>query len=216
MLALAGVPGRAEGAPPGAGAAMPSAPSLAPAWGVAVEPPEEPVRQRERRAAAGGAAAELACEPLAEAVLLCLTVQVDGGYRYATQADLASWGLSLGQARAAATARARASLGPGRPEEVAVIDMPRTYRLSAEGDGLDHAAVLAPDLLSAWYGEGVRLAVPGRDVLLAWPAGDEELDRVMAVGVARIHEASDHPVTARVYTWDAAAGAWQVWGQAVR
>lgn len=187
-----------------------------PALGVTAEPPEELVRQRERRQAAGLSPSELVCDPLAEAVMLCLTVQVEGGYRYATAADLEAWALTASQARLVAVTAARGSLGPTRPEQVQVIDMPHSYRLSAEGDGLDHAALVAPDLLATWYGEQVRVAVPGRDVLLAWSAGDEELDRVMAVGVARIHEASEHPVTARVFTWDAEAGAWSVWGQAVR
>lgn len=210
--ARAGEDPQAAATAPGPAAATAPVPAL----GLTVEPPEELVRQRQRRELAGAAPADLLCQPLAEAAMLCLTVRVDGGYRYATTQDLAGFGWTAEQAHAAAVVQARASLGPARPEQVAVIDMPQTYRLSAEGDGLDHAAFVAPDLLVGWYGEQVRVAAPGRDVLVAWSAGDDELDRVMAVGVARIHDASEHPVSARIYTWDPAAGAWQVWGQAVR
>lgn len=198
--------------------ASPAPAAPAPVFGVALEPPEEQVRFRERRAAAGvsGPAAELSCSPFAESVALCLTVAVDDGYRYVTRADLEAWAFTVEQALAAARARAQASVGPARPERVSVVDMAYTYRMSAEGDGLDHAAFLAPDALVAALGAEVRVAAPTRDVLLAWAAEGEELDRVMAVGVARISEAGEHPVTSKVYTWDPVAAGWVVWGQATR
>ncbi len=189
-----------------------------PPLGISLEPPEEIVRFRERRQAAGvnGPAAELACRPFAESLSLCFTWAADDGRRYVTGADLAAWRLGLAEVEARATARAAASLGEDRPERTQVTDMEATYWLSMEGDGLDHAAWLQPDRLDALFGPQVRVAVPARDVFIAWLGGSAELDRVMAVGVARIHDASDQPVTRKVFTWDQVEARWEVWGQASR
>lgn len=187
-----------------------------PALGLSLEPPEELVRQRQARLDAGRAEAEarLACRPTAEGLSLCFTVTEQGGRRYLTEADLAGWGLSLEEVEAAVDARARAALDAGRPERAAVTDMDATYCLGMEGDGLDLAGWLHPDRLAQRCGPDLRVAVPARDVLLAWAGGDADLDLVMAVGAARLHEASDAPVSATVYTWDPGEARWVAWGRA--
>jgi len=159
--------------------------------------------------------AEQVCRPFAESVSLCLTLRAEEP-RALVRADLATLGLSEEQAFAKATAAARASLGPTRPEQAAIADMSAGYWLSAEGYGLDHAPMLFPDQVKARVGDQARVAVPTPGVWLAWTAGSDELDRVMAVAVARMVEADAQAITAKVFTWDEQSGAWQVWGQARR
>lgn len=186
--------------------------------GISLEPPEEQMRFRERRAAAGAdqPATQMACRPFMEALSLCFTWQADDGRRYVTQAELGAWSVSLEELELAATARASASLGPTRPERTAVVDLDKTYWLSMDGDGLDMAGFLAPAALEAACGENLRVAAPARDIFVAWNGGDDELDAILAIGVARIHEASDHPVTAKVFALDPTTATWAVWGQARR
>ncbi|RME21877.1 MAG: hypothetical protein D6798_17165 [Deltaproteobacteria bacterium] len=205
-----------DGPDPGEGRGPGGGPPASVALGLSIEPPERIVRHRERLRAAGvdGPAAELACRPFAEGLSLCFTWESDGVRRYVTGADLEAWAVDLAAIEAAVSVRAAESLDAGRPEPTRVTDMDATYLLSMEGDGLDGAGWLHPDRLVGRLGEDLRVATPARDVFVAWAGGDDELDKVMAVGVLRIQEASEHPVTSRVYTWDPQRGRWTVWGQA--
>jgi len=192
--------------------------AVAPGLGLSLEPPEERVRYRDHHHDAGvdGAAAELACRPFAESLSLCFTWTSPEGRRYVTLADLQGWGLDLEGVEARTLERARQALQQSPPVRTAVVDMDATYWLRMEGDGLDLAGFLDPAALEADCGGDLRVAVPGRDIFMAWSGGSGEVDRVLAVGVARIHEASDHPVTSKVYQWDATKAEWVVWGQARR
>ena len=46
-----------------------------------------------------------------------------------------------------------------------------------------------------------------------WIPGDEELDKVMAVGVRRMFDEAKYPVSDKVYRWH--NGEWVVWGEVV-
>lgn len=159
--------------------------------------------------------AEQLCEPLVEGLVLCLERREAGVGEVLTRAQLAAAGGSEEDAWRQARERAARALGPGRPARTAIADMPQVYWLSAEGDGLDHAALAHPDAL-AHLGTGARVGLPTPDVLVAWPAGDEELDRVMAVAVARMAEADPEGRTADVLVWSREEKRWQVWGRASR
>lgn len=163
----------------------------------------------------GNPPAEHLCRPFAEALSLCVHVRAQET-RPLLRAELVAHGLSEEQAFAKATEVAKASVGAARPERAAIADMREGYWLSAEGDGLDHAPMLFPEEVKARAGAQARVAVPTPGVWLAWSAGSDELDRVMAVAVARMVEADEQGVTAKVYTWDEPSGAWVVWGQARR
>ncbi|MCB9778383.1 MAG: hypothetical protein H6742_07465 [Alphaproteobacteria bacterium] len=160
--------------------------------------------------------APLAWRDLAEGLVLAFRVRPtdERPGRWLTAAELATVGLEAAELEPAL--RIVLPLHPDRPERTQVTDMDAWYWVSAEGDGLDHVGWLHPAALDARCGDaGLRLASPTRGTLLAWCGGSEPLDRVMAVGVARILEAAEAPVSARVYTWDRDAGALVVWGQAV-
>ena len=203
---------------PGAHRAPATAPPpvSVPQPGLSLEPPDEidQFREDSRAAGATGDATELACRPFAEALSLCFTWAASAGRKYVTRGDLEAWHLDLADLEARVLARAHQVLSEGRPERTAVVDMAATYWLSMEGDGLDMAGFLDPERLAATCGSDLRVAVPARDVFVAWNGGSGDLDRVLAVGVARINAASDHPVTTKVYQWDPASSQWEVWGEA--
>lgn len=159
--------------------------------------------------------AEQVCRPFAESVSLCLLRRGET-LEPLNRADLPALGLSEAQAFSMATEAARAALGEGRPEKTPIADMTEQFWLSAEADGLDHSPMLFPEEVHARAGPGARVAVPTPGVWLAWRAGSDELDRVMAVAVARMVEADPAAVTAKAYVWDESSSTWIVWGQARR
>lgn len=159
------------------------------------------------------AAATPICRPFAEDLVLCLTVPEGDGARLVTRTDLGAWGIEPPDAERLALAAVARGLGPDRPQEVAVQGDPRTYLLSAEGDGLDQAALFHPDLLAARFrGRPFAVALPARGVLLAVRTGDPELERIVAVGARRLWETAEEPITPVLYAWR--EGAWQPWAEA--
>lgn len=158
-----------------------------------------------------GDAAELACRDLAEQVLLCFVQAAD--LQPVTRADLKVWGEDLAAVEARARDAALAGLGPDRPAPQAVEGMTGRYWLSAEADGLDAAALLYPERLAAIVGAEPVVAVPQVGVLLMWAPGDADFDKVMAVGVRRMYEAAQQPISRRIYRWNGQG--WVVWGEAV-
>lgn len=184
-------------------------------FGVSAEPGDVRLSFGEHAAAAGleGDAAVVVCDDLSERLALCYTWVEAGVRRYVTRAELAAWGLDREALRARAVAGAAGRVGASRPAPVAV-EGGGQYRLSAEGDGWDVAALLQPEALRAQLGGQPVVAVPQRNTLLAWRSGDAELDTIMAVGVKRMHEAAEAPVSPLLYAWD--GDSWEVWGEAKR
>jgi hypothetical protein len=171
--------------------------------------------EQARAAGAEGEAAVLACRMFAEELALCFTApQADGqGRRMVTLHDLSVWEVDLATVEAAALAGVAAGLSEDRPQGVQVEGDPRSYLLSAEGDGLDQAGLFDPVALQARMdGQAFAVGIPARGVLIAFPRGDRELETIVTVGVRRLWETVDEPITPKVYTWDGER--WVIWGEA--
>ena len=157
-----------------------------------------------------GFSLEPVCEQAAPQVQLCLVVTDGGRRRPVTLADLQAWGETPAETRARAVARARAAFASSvTPVDVAGVG---AYRVRSAGDGLDAAGLLLGPTLAAEVGAPLRVAIPARGSLLYWKGDDGDLDRVVAVGVARIHEQAGQPVSDQVLEWT--DGGWVVWGRA--
>ena len=160
-----------------------------------------------------GGEAELACRDWAEGLALCFTVAEGDLRRMVSSADLQRWGVGLSQVEAAASAAVAAGMSQERPQQVPVGGDTRTYLLSAEGDGLDQAALFQPQLLAERLGGGrVAVGIPAKGVLIAFSLGDQELETIVAVGIRRAFETLSDPITPAVYTWNGIK--WVVWGEA--
>lgn len=168
---------------------------------------------REQAAQQGrtGPALELACDDLAERLVLCFTYVEAGTRRYVTGADLARWELTADRLVAHARAGARGGLTETRPAVSQIPDMEGRYWQTEAGDGLDAAALVWPEELERRLGAHPVVAVPGRGSLLAWIPGDRSLDTVMAVGARKMFQAAATPVSPLVYQW--VEGEWRVWGE---
>lgn len=172
-----------------------------------------PEAWQQRAVARGEPPPALACRPWAEELVLCFTVPDGETRRYVTTRDLAAWEADAAALEAAAVAHVVAGLGPSRPQEVRVEGDPRTYLLSAEGDGLDQAGLFHPEALAARFGgQPFAVGVPARGVLIAFPLGDPELERIVAVGIRRAFESLEDPISPLVFTWS--GGQWVPWGEA--
>lgn len=149
--------------------------------------------------------AELVCRSFTEAARLCFVWRAADRRVYLTRAD----GLEVAGAEALARVEAGASLEALKAQTVE--GMTGTYWLRAEGDGRDHAPLLAPEALAAKVGAGVVVGVPNRGALVAWVPGDPAFDRVVAAGVYRMHTTLPDPVTEVLFQWDGTD--WKVWGR---
>jgi hypothetical protein len=169
--------------------------------------------EQARAAGAEGDAAVLACRMFAEDLALCFTVPDGESRRMVTLHDLGSWQVDLAVVEAQALAAVVAGVSDTRPQSVQVEGDTRSYLLSAEGDGLDQAGLFAPAALQARFdGQPFAVGIPARGVLIAFPLGDRELETIVAVGVRRLWETVEEPITPKIYTWSGEG--WGVWGQA--
>ncbi len=149
------------------------------------------------------------CPELSEGLNLCTAC----GSRPVRVTEPAEWGLDLEGLSAAVSERASSAL-TDRPVRQEIADMPgAAYWVSQVGDGYDAAGLLHPERLSEIAGTTPVVGVPSVGTFLMWIPGDPELDKVMAVGVRRIFESAEYPVSDKVYRWH--NGAWRVWGEAV-
>jgi hypothetical protein len=185
-------------------AASPAAPRVDPG----LEPADVEAQYRawatsQKRA---GPAAELVCGPFADGLRLCFSRMVGKKRVHFTQAD----GRTLPQLVDAGVGTDEEALA--RLEEVRVEGFTRTYLLSAKGDGRDHVPALHPAALQKRLGPDVSIAAPARGVLVAWAPGDPEFDKVVAVGVLKMYETLDDPVSPALYRWDGTA--WVAWAEA--
>lgn len=159
-----------------------------------------------------GLAAIPACRPFAERLSLCFNVQEGGRRRMATLEDLSLWKTDLERVEAEIVARTAAQLSVERLSVQTVDGMDGRYWLSARKDGDDAAGLLHPEKLVEISGGAPVVAVPAKDTLLFWLPGDADFDKVVAVGVRRMYDKADHPVSPLIYRWE--NGRWKVWGQA--
>ncbi len=160
-----------------------------------------------------GPATQIRCAPLADGIVLCFRYVHDGRLTYVTQTEVVTWHADEQALVAAATEQALA-MDDARFERTPIADTPgAVYWVSRKGDGLDGAAFLDPRRLERVAGGPVVVAMPAANTLLFWRPDGGELDRIVAIGARRMADASDHPISDRVYRWDGTV--WRVWGQAV-
>ena len=185
------------------------------AWGAVpagvlpgVGPAELPALWRESALEEGLPASEreLACRVWVEDLPLCVRVEAAGRRRWVTQGDLARWGATLAEVEATAAEALVVS-----PFERKVVHGGSRHYYAVEAEsGREAMVVLHPEWLQA-LGTDVVLAIPARDAVLAWPLGDAELDKIMAVGVRKLFEASSVPVSRKILAWD--GHKWSVRGE---
>ena len=179
---------------------------------VAMAPAREDAASAAFRAAgATGSDALPACERVATGLLLCV-VSGDGGV--VSEGALAKQGASLADVLAEARVRVPAAWAKSPPTAQSVEGMKGSWLLRAAGDGFDAAGLLVPELLKVpGATETAVVAVPVDGTVMWWTPGDADFDKVLAVGVRRMAEASEAPVSSRIYRWSAEDERWTVWGE---
>ena len=154
-----------------------------------------------------GANLEQACTYLDEGVPLCFRVEHEGKRRWFSRQEADEWGIG------GASLASLVSLTDAQNPFVAQsVEGGGTWWQVEAVPGHESLVFLRPDWLDRVGAEAV-LAAPAVGVVLAWNAGDEENDRIMAVGVKRIFDSHDAPITPRIFKWQNEG--WRVWGEAV-
>jgi hypothetical protein len=181
---------------------------------VTAEPKDVVVLYREAAEAAGyeGAALLPACREWSSHFFMCFMVEEEGMRRMVHLGDLGEWGMSLEEAEATASVRALGSFVMESGREVHPEGMSASYWVFDRGDGLASSALLLPRELEKHLGGTPNIAVPGRDLVIAWVPGDPDFDRMIAIGVRRLYEESDQPVSPVVMRWNGKG--WARWGEA--
>ena len=159
------------------------------------------------------------CQPLPfPEVHLCFRVWEGAERRWVTEADRERWGATPEELRARVLENCVESIR--RAELRTVLGDDRRYLVVTDGDGWAVAGILCPDEVVARLrplqspaGQALQAALPTQEVLLAWLAGDAELDRIMAVAAREIHEQQSHPITPQVLRHDGER--WRPFGRAV-
>lgn len=180
---------------------------------VMTAPAAEDARSAEARSSGAiGEAAIPACQRVSTGLMLCVS-RSDVSGKIAMIADLteADTTLSTVLQQAKSQVEARWSAQPAGTHNVE--GMKGRYFVRAAGDGFDAAALLRPDLLADLAGGKPVVAVPEDGTVLWWVPGDADFDKVVAVGVRRMVDASAVPVSPRIYSWDPRTEAWTVWGE---
>ncbi len=169
----------------------------------AVMEPDDVVSQYRDYARSKGqskAEGELLCKFAAEGLQICATVLTDKGWRYASHAD--EWVKNP----TASIVEKRAGF-----QEKSVDGMGRFW-VRDLNDGREGLFFVEPSLLKTLAAVDVVVAWPQPGVVIAWVPGNPNLDQVVAVGVAKMFEASNHPVSSKLYRYD--GNEWVVWGEA--
>ncbi len=167
-------------------------------------PVDTPQQYAEYLQSTGKSADPLACDVLwKNEALLCFKLQKGDKVRWVTERDVTRWGTDLAGLRAEVERQAIDVL-ERQPVQAPVPDMDgRVYWVAAEGNGWAAAPLLLPSTAALRMGQPTFLAaIPVEGVSMFWRPGDAELDKVMAVGVAEMHDNEDGPVTATVMRWD--------------
>ncbi len=180
---------------------------------VMVAPAAEDARSAEARAGgARGDAAVPACQRISTGLLLCASSS-EPPHRIATIADLTASSATLSSLLKQATGQVEERWANQPASTHTVAGMKGRYFVRAVGDGFDASAMLRPDLLADLAGAAPVVAVPEDGTLLWWVPGAADFDKVVAVGVRRMVDASKAPVSSRIYSWDTSAEIWTVWGE---
>jgi hypothetical protein len=155
---------------------------------------------------------ELACAPLwPGAAELCFRVWERGQRRWVTATDATRWGTTAHELVRVLSDAAGAKLATA--ELLPVDGLDARYLRLVDGDGWAAAGALRPELLAQRLGGlPVHVAMPADSVLIAWRAGDAELERVMAVGVREWFDQTAGRVSPKVHEWDGLE--WRPYGEA--
>jgi len=153
---------------------------------------------------AGRPADPLACSVwIEDHVRLCLRVREGGRLRWVTAGDLAAWGLT--QEAAVDALRAPSKVKLTAAETLPVEGMNGRYLRLVDGEGWAAAVALHPAAAARALGPDARFAFPAGTVAVAWPAGDKDLDKAMAVGVVELADEQPGEVSRMVFRWDGEA-----------
>lgn len=125
--------------------------------------------------------------------------------------ELTAAGLSTDQALAMAGEHLETAWASAPAGTFTVDGVSGRYFVRAVGDGFDAAALLRPELLAELAGASPVVAVPEDGTVLWWVPGDPDFDKMVAVGVRRMVEASDSPVSSRIYRHTGTE--WSTWGE---
>ena len=153
-----------------------------------------------------------ACRSWAETFYQCFSVEENGHYRMVHLGDLQRWESDLDVLEDKAREVGQAVLKGVNREVVSVEGIERPYWVFYGAKGLGSSILLFPDELETLMGGRPVLGTPARGIVVAWVPGDEDLDKVVSVGLVRIAGEATAPISSVIVQWS--GGHWATWGEA--
>jgi hypothetical protein len=171
---------------------------------------EDSLSAAARATGATGDAAIPACQRVAAGLALCVT-RASAPSVVVMRNELVAAGTSAEAVVASAQDALEAAWAKEPAGTFQVDGVKGRYFVRSAHDGFDAAALLRPDLLASLAGGSVVVAVPEDGTLVWWVPGDADFDKMVAVGIRRMADASSSPVSPRIYRHDGET--WTVWGE---
>ena len=159
-----------------------------------------------------GAEMLTACRAWSQTFYQCFSVQEKGRYRMVHLGDLQRWEVDLDALEAKSREVGRPVLDEKNREVVFVDGIERPYWVFDGSKGLGASVLLFPEELESMMGGRPVLGTPARGIVVAWLPGDEELDKVVSVGLVRIFGEAIVPISSVIVQWS--GGHWATWGEA--
>lgn len=136
---------------------------------------------------------ELVClTAVPEVATICFKVDEDGVRRFVIEDDLKQWSTSSQMMNEEIGLKLQKKIDAELSQSTVRGFSDKQYWSWSSTTTWPSAVLLHPELVSDRMGVSkIMIALPTTQVLLAWQAGNDELDMVMAVAVAEIFEAED-------------------------
>ena len=149
---------------------------------------------------------KLACEPLWDGQAhLCFRLIHGKKREWVTVEHLRNWNVSYDGLKSSVFDQGREHIKQQlKPVEVEGVN--KRYWVATNDSGWASAVLFSPDVFyGTMQSSSVLAAVPAHGIVLMWPAGDPELDKIVAVGVREIYSTRAGAVSPVIYRWTGAA-----------
>lgn len=154
------------------------------------------------------------CSPIGEQLLGCVWGRQTKSEPFALihLNEVSSFSQSRDSLWEEAKSQLKVEVNPTRYQKTAIAKTNYSYWVSNQYDGHDAAALLHPRLLSGFLTEDILMSIPAQGTVIFWEKSSPEQNKIIAVGIHDLFEASEVPVSPNIYQWD--TDRWVVWARA--
>jgi hypothetical protein len=154
------------------------------------------------------------CSPIGEQLLGCVWGRKSNAEPFALVHlnEVSSFSQSRDSLWEEAKSQLKVEVNPKRYQNTKIAETNYSYWVSNQYDGYDAAALIHPSLLSSFLTDDILMSIPAQGTVIFWENSTPEQNKIIAVGIHDLFEASEVPVSPNIYQWD--GDRWVVWARA--